>query len=75
MSQCWCRFVLAALVIVFAWWRVSWASIALTVLGGLLVVLALVSTCCCASKREDSKAGPGSKDIKGGPGSEEDAGD
>ena len=61
MSRCWCRFVLAVLVIVFAWWRVSWANIALTVLGGLLAVLALVGTCCCASKGQDSKTEPKSE--------------
>ena len=51
MSPCWCRFVLAVLVIVFAWWQVSWGQYALTVLGGLLAVLALVGSCCCGSKR------------------------
>jgi len=61
MSRCWCRFVLAVLVIAFAWWRVSWASIALTVLGGLLAVLALVGTCCCTSKREVCKVEPESE--------------
>ena len=60
MPRCYCRFVLALLVIVFAWWSVSWAKIALTVLGGLLAVLALVGTCCCsACKREIGKAEPG----------------
>lgn len=55
MSRCWCRFVLAILVIVFAWWHVSWANIALTVLGALLAILALVGTCCCAAKREEKQ--------------------
>ena len=49
MSKCWCRFVLAILVIVFAWLPVSWANIALTVLGALLAALALVGTCCCSA--------------------------
>ena len=52
MSPCWCKFVLAVLVIVFAWWQPSWSKYALTVLGGLLAVLALVGSCCCGSKRE-----------------------
>ena len=56
MSRCWCRFVLAVLVIVFAWWHVSWANIALTVLGVLLAIMALVGTCCCTSMREKQKA-------------------
>jgi hypothetical protein len=51
-SPCWCRFVLAILVIVFAWWHVSWANIALTVLGALLAILALSGGCCCASAHE-----------------------
>ena len=60
MSRCWCRFVLAVLVIVFAWWSVPWARIALTVLGGLLAVTALVGTCCCTSmaKSKACKAEP-----------------
>jgi len=41
--------VLAVLVIVFAWWQVSWANIALTVLGGLLALMALCGACCCTS--------------------------
>ena len=63
MSRCCCRFVLAVLVIVFAWWRVSLASIALTVLGGLLAVLALVGVCCCKSmaKTKACKAEPESQ--------------
>ena len=56
MSTCWCRFVLAALVIVFAWWSVSWGRIALTILGALLAIMALSSACCCATaKAAESK--------------------
>ena len=55
MSKCWCRFVLAILVIVFAWLPVSWANIALTILGVLFAILALVGTCCCAARREQVK--------------------
>ena len=49
MSRCWCRFALAVLVIVFAWWDPSWAKYALTVLGGLLALGALGGGCCCAA--------------------------
>jgi len=49
MSRCWCRFVLAILVIVFAWLPFSWSKIVITILGVLLAVLALVGTCCCAT--------------------------
>ena len=52
MKPCWCRFILAILVIVFAWWHVSWGNIVLTVLGALLAILALVGKCCCADKCE-----------------------
>ena len=62
MSRCCCRFVLAVLVIVFAWWRVSWANIALTVLGALLAVLALTGACCCASMCKDKNAEPETED-------------
>jgi hypothetical protein len=46
MSWCICRFILAVLVIVFAWWAVDWANIALTVIGALLAILALTGWCC-----------------------------
>lgn len=52
MSRCYCGCVLGILVIVFAWVNVSWANIALTVLGALIAVKALVGTCCCAMKKE-----------------------
>ncbi|NQT25006.1 hypothetical protein HQ585_06615 [candidate division KSB1 bacterium] len=55
MKTCYCRTFLAVLVIVFAWLNVPWANIALTVIGGLLVILGIIGTCCCASKCEDKK--------------------
>jgi hypothetical protein len=61
MSRCYCRAVLAALVIVFAWLTVSWANIVLTILGILLIAAALSGTCCCATmreKKEQSQASP-----------------
>ena len=51
MSRCYCGCALGILVIVFAWVDVSWGSIALTVLGALLAIKALVGTCCCAAKK------------------------
>ena len=58
MSKCWCRFVLAVLVVVFAWLPFSWGKIVLTILGVLLAALALIGTCCCAvraqAKAEDT---------------------
>ena len=58
MSKCWCRFVLAILVIVFAWLTFSWAKYVLTVLGAILAIQALAGVCCCASKREEKKEVP-----------------
>ena len=51
MSFCLCRFILAALVIVFAWWDVEWANIALTIIGALLVILAFKKDFCCMAKK------------------------
>jgi hypothetical protein len=56
MSRCYCGCLLGILVIVFAWLPVSWANIALTVLGALLTIKALVGTCCCATKQEQGKS-------------------
>jgi len=66
MSKCWCRFVLAVLVIVFAWLPVSWAKIALTLLGAVLAILALVGTCCCAAMCEQAKSETSSETDKQG---------
>ena len=53
MSRCFCGFLLGVLVIVFAWWNVTWAPIALTVLGALLAIKALAGSCCCEMMRKD----------------------
>ncbi len=58
MSRCWCGIVLAILVIVFAWVDASWARIALTILGALLAIKALVGKCCCADMMEKCCAKP-----------------
>ncbi len=52
MAFCFCRVILAALVIVFAWWNVSWSNIALTVIGVLLLVFGFTRKCCCMPKKE-----------------------
>ncbi len=49
MSKCWCRFAMAVLVIVFAWLPYSWNKIAITILGVLLAIMALIGTCCCST--------------------------
>ena len=54
MSRCYCGFALGILVIVFAWVNVSWANIALTILGALLALKALAGDiCCCRTKKEE----------------------
>lgn len=52
MKPCFCRFILAVLVIVLAWWQPSWAKIALTVIGALLAILALINNKCCCRPSE-----------------------
>lgn len=52
MKLCFCRLILAILVIVLAWWNPSFAKIALTVIGALLAIFALTGACCCKSKCE-----------------------
>ena len=53
MKLCFCRLILAILVIVFAWWNPEWGKIALTVIGALLAILALTGFCCCRPKCEE----------------------
>ncbi len=56
MKLCYCRFILALLVILFAWWNVSWAAIALTVIGVILAIMALwCNKCYCCKPKEEKK--------------------
>ena len=55
MSICFCRAILAILVIVVAWWNPGFAKIALTVLGGLLFIFSLTRACCCQDKKVEQK--------------------
>lgn len=54
MRFCFCRFILPALVILFAWLNVSWASIALTIVGVLLLAFSFTDQCCCRPKKTDT---------------------
>ena len=58
MNLCYCRMILAALVIVFAWIPALWANIALTVIGVLLFILALKRDFCCRAKKEEESTAP-----------------
>lgn len=51
MKMCFCKIVLGALVIVFAWVAVSWAAIALTILGAIIIGMSLWGGCCCQMKK------------------------
>jgi len=64
MSKCWCRFVMAVLVILFAWLPYSWNKIAITILGVLLAIMALVGTCCCAVRAEAKTRDAGTAETK-----------
>ena len=65
MNFCYCRVILAALVIVFAWFNVLWANIALTVIGALLVILAIKRDfCCCMPKKEKESAIPPQESVE-----------
>ena len=56
MKACYCRIILALLVVVFAWWNVTWAPIALTVIGAILALMAANhNTCCCSKSKEEEK--------------------
>jgi hypothetical protein len=46
-KTCCCSLVLGVLVIVFAWWKVSWGALALTVLGIAVIAKEWVRCCCC----------------------------
>ena len=65
MNVCFCRIILAVLVIVFAWLNVSWANIALTIIGALLVILALKNDfCCCMAKKEKESTTPPQEGVE-----------
>lgn len=49
---CVCTIVLGILVIVFTWISVTWAQIALTVVGGLIILKGIVGVCCCRRFKE-----------------------
>jgi hypothetical protein len=55
MTFCFCRFVLAAAVIVMAifFWPATWAKWVTVGAGGILVIMSLFyKTCCCKDKKK-----------------------
>jgi len=53
-SPCYCTIVLGILVVVFTWIGVTWAQVALTVVGGLTILKGIVGKCCCSKSEEGS---------------------
>lgn len=53
---CICTIVLGILVIIFTWISVSWAQVALTVVGGLTILKGIVGKCCCAPKGKEGSS-------------------
>ena len=48
-KPCCCTALVGVLVIVFAWWPVSWGAIALTVLGVVIIAKEWIRRCCCSA--------------------------
>ena len=53
---CYCRTVLALLVVVLAWVNTGFNPIALTLLGLALAVMAIVPVCCCCGAKKQAPA-------------------
>lgn len=60
MKLCFCRFILAAAIVVLAifWWPLKWAKWAIVAAGAILAVMAIFYQACCC--RDMKKAEPGS---------------
>ena len=49
INPCHCTAGIGVLVIVLAWWHVSWGPIVLTILGVMLIIKDVRGKCGCAS--------------------------
>jgi hypothetical protein len=58
MAFCFCRFILAVLVVVFALIWAPWTKIFLIIIGILLALLALNRNWCCMAKKPKAPAAP-----------------
>jgi hypothetical protein len=47
---CYCKALMAILIIIFVWAAPSWANIVITILAVLIVFTS--GTCCCAKKKK-----------------------
>ena len=60
MKLCFCRFILAAAVVVLAvvWWPLAWAKWAIVVAGAILAIMSLFyQICCCRGEKKAGKRG------------------
>jgi hypothetical protein len=56
MKICFCRLILAIVIIALIWWNPSWAKIAITVAAAIIALMSLSgSSCCCDSKKCEEK--------------------
>ena len=55
MNPCWCKTVMAILIIIFVWMDASWIKIAITIIAAIIVLMSLWGGCCCKGKCECAK--------------------
>ncbi|MFC2161440.1 hypothetical protein ACFLRX_07300 [Acidobacteriota bacterium] len=58
MKLCFCRFLMAAAIIVLAlvWWPAVWAKWVTVAAAGILAVMSLFyKSCCCADKKKSAE--------------------
>ena len=55
---------MAVLVIVFVWLPYPWTRIAITILGVLLAIMALIGTCCCTAMAQGKSKETETADAK-----------
>lgn len=55
---------MAVLIVVLVWLPYSWNKIAITILGVLLAILALVGICCCTAMAEAKAKEAGTAEDK-----------
>lgn len=51
-APCFCTILLGIAVIVFTYMQATWATTALYIAGGLVVLKGLIGACCCNFKKK-----------------------
>jgi hypothetical protein len=56
MKLCFCRFLLAAAILVLAlvWWPATWAKLGIIIASAVLVVMSFFYNVCCCRKKKDA---------------------